>query len=81
MDNDQRELVNRLFVAATEILEDAMIAATAGQSPRLTSRRGRALAIQLRGVARALAAIAEAAQVAAGESPVQRSNGRRQPRR
>ena len=35
MDDDHRELVQRLFVAATAMLEDAIEVAVAGQSPRL----------------------------------------------
>ena len=35
MTDEQRELVNQLFAAATAILEDAIEQATAGQSPAL----------------------------------------------
>ncbi len=38
MDDDYRELANRLFATATAMLEDVIEVAVAGQSPRLGNR-------------------------------------------
>ncbi len=66
MDDDHRELVNRLFATATAMLEDAIEHATAGQSPRLDGSRLVDHGHRLRSAARDIAAIAEAAVIVAG---------------
>ena len=68
MDEDHRELVRRLFAAATEMTETAHEAATAGQSEALTAKAYAEAARRLRGAARSLTALAEAATVIAGPS-------------
>ena len=66
MDDDHRELVRRLFAAATELTETAHEAATAGQSEALTAGDYATAARRLWGAARDIAALAEAATVIAG---------------
>ncbi len=68
MDEDHRELVRRLFVAATTLIETAHEAAIAGQSEALTARDYCETAHLLQGAARDIAALAEAAAVIAGPS-------------
>ncbi len=68
MDEDHRELVRRLFAAATELTETAHEAATAGQSEALTAKAYAEAARRLQGAARDIAALAEAATVIAGPS-------------
>ncbi len=68
MDEDHRELVRRLFAAATEMTETAQEAAIAGQSEALTAGDYATAARRLRGAARDIAALAEAATVIAGPS-------------
>ncbi len=65
MDDNHRELVRRLFAAATELTETAHEAAIAGQSEALTARVYAEAAGQLEAAARSLAALAEAAAVIA----------------
>ena len=52
------DTVQRLFVAATELLEDEVAVAVAGQAPRSNPRRQRQLAKHLARAARRLARIA-----------------------
>ena len=68
MDEDHRELVRRLFAAATEMTETAHEAATAGQSEALTAKAYVEAARRLQAAARDIAALAEAATVIAGPS-------------
>ncbi len=68
MDDDHRELVRRLFVAAAEIIEPAYEAAITGQSEALTAMAYAEAARRLEAAARSLAALAEAAAVIAGLS-------------
>ncbi len=68
MDDDHRELVRRLFAAATTLIETAHEAAIAGQSEALTARAYAEAARQLEAAAHSLAALAEAAAVIAGLS-------------
>ncbi len=68
MDDDHRELVRRLFAAATEITETAHEAAIAGQSETLTVGDDAKAAHRLQGATRSLAALAEAAAVIVGPS-------------
>lgn len=60
MDPDDRELARRLFARATAVLEDAIPASTAGQSPRLSHARAVACARRLRAGAGTIVALAEA---------------------
>ncbi len=68
MDADHRELLRRLFAAATEMTETAHEAAIAGQSEALTAGDYAEAAWRLRGAARDIAALAEAATVIASPS-------------
>ncbi len=68
MDDDHRELVRRLFPAATEMTETAHESAIAGQSKALTAGDYAEAAQRLQGAARDIAALAEAAAVIAGPS-------------
>ncbi len=68
MDDDHRELVRRLFAAATELTETAHEAAIAGQSEALTATAYAEAAGRLEAAARGIAALAEAAAVIAGPS-------------
>ena len=68
MDEDHRELVRRLFAAATELTETAHEAAIAGQSEALTAGDCATAARRLQWVARDISALAEAATVIAGPS-------------
>ena len=63
MNDDDRELVNRLFTVATARLEDAMEHAVAGQSPKVSSSRLFAHAIRLQARVQEVATIAEAAMI------------------
>ncbi len=66
MGDDHRELVRRLFAAATEMTEIAHEAATAGQSEVPTAGDYAEAARQLEAAARGIAALAEAEAVIAG---------------
>ena len=68
MDEGHREPVRHLFAAATDMIETAHDAATARQSGALSAEDYVAAAQQLRGVARGIAALAEAAAVIADTS-------------
>ena len=65
MEDDDRELLRRLFVAATELIETAHEVAIAGQSSTLAAPDYAATARRLQAVARGLATLAEAAIVIA----------------
>ena len=67
MDGDHRELANRLFATATAILEDAIEVAAAGQSARLDPAQLKEHGHRLQAAAEAVAVIAEAATIAAGQ--------------
>ena len=66
MDEDDRELLRRLFVAATEILEFAHEASIDGQSEALTAQDYADAALRLQATTRDIAALAEAATAIAG---------------
>ena len=68
MDENRRELVRRMFAAATALIETAHEAAIAGQSEALTARAYAGAARRLQAAARDIAALAEAAAVIAGPS-------------
>ncbi len=74
MDDDHRELVRRLFVAATELIETAHDAAIAGQSGEIAGRDYAAAARQLQATARDVAVLAEAAMIVANLGINQRRN-------
>ena len=65
MDEDYRELVNRLFAAATAMLEDATELTAAGQSARLNSSLLADHGHRLRTATQDIAIIAEAAIIVA----------------
>jgi len=65
MDDDRRELANRLFAVTTAMLEDAIETAVAGQSPRLNSARLADTGRRLQAAMRDIAIIAEAATIVA----------------
>ncbi len=68
MDDDHRELVRRLFAAATALIETAHDAAVAGQSSAIAAGDYATVAHRLQGAARDIATLAEAAAVIAGPS-------------
>ncbi len=63
MEDDDRELLRRLFVAATALSESAQEAAIAGQASTLATRDYADAARRLLAAARGVAALAEAAAV------------------
>lgn len=65
MDDDHRELVRRLFAAATALIETAHEAAAAGQSGKIVAENYAAAARRLQATARDIAALAEAAMIVA----------------
>jgi len=65
MENHHRELARRLFVVATELIENAHETAVVGQSPKLTIPLCLDVARHLRGVADALGALAVTAETVA----------------
>ncbi len=67
MDDDHRELVRRLFAAATARIDTAHEAAVAGQSGGIAAGDYAAVARRLLAAARDIVALAEAARVIAGD--------------
>ena len=65
MENDYRDLASGLFATATALLEDAIEAAVAGQSPRATPSKLAAEARTLQASAQDIATLAEAAEIIA----------------
>ena len=65
MDDDDRELLRRLFAVATEIAESAHDTAANGQSGQLAARDYADLAHRLQAAAGNITALAEAATVIA----------------
>ena len=63
MDDDTRDLTNRLFATATAMLEDAIEIAVAGQSPRLDPAQLAEAGLRLQGAVRDITIIAEAAAI------------------
>ena len=81
MDDDHRELVRRLFAAATARIEAAHEAAVAGQSGEIAAEDYAAAAHRLQAAAQDIAALAEAARVItadrlhdAGIDPIENSS-------
>ena len=79
LDADTRELVNHLFSVATALLEDAIEACLAGQSPNLTLRACESHARRLTALADDIAALAAAALVITRRSrpPTSKRSARR----
>ena len=73
LDTDTRELVNHLFGVATALLEDAIEACLAGQSPNLTEKDCRAHARKLTAFTDDVRALAAAALVVTNYSRPQAS--------
>ena len=67
MDDDHRELVRRLFAAATARIEAAHDAAVTGQSGEIACGDYAAAACRLQAAARDIAALAEAVRVIAAD--------------
>ncbi len=65
MDDGNLDLVNHMFAIATALLEDAVEAAIAGQSSRLSHLELVALAGRLQIAAREIAAVADATMIVA----------------
>ena len=63
MDDDDRELVRRLFTSATELIETAHHAAVAGQSGAIAAGEYAANVHQLHAAVRDIVVIAEAAKI------------------
>ena len=76
MDEDRRNLLSRLFAAATELIETAHEAAVEGQSGTLTAAGYTKTARRLKAAASNAAALAEAALIVARGDP---GNGRESP--
>ncbi len=79
MDDETRDLAQRLFAAATAMLEDAIEAAVAGQSVKLGPRRLADRARQLHAAVRDITVIAEAAMIVANSGFNQHRNRPRRP--
>ena len=79
LDAETWELVNHLFAVATAILEDAIEAGLAGQSPHLTLRACESSARRLTALADDIATLAAAALVIAhqGRPPTLKRTARR----
>ena len=65
MDDNDRDLANRLFATATAMLEDAMEVAVAGQLPRLSPSQLSDVGRRLQAAAHDIVVIAEAAAIVA----------------
>ncbi len=74
MDDDHRELLRRLFVAATALIETAHDAAVAGQSGEIAAEDYAEAARRLHATARDVAVLAEAAMIVANLGINQRRN-------
>ncbi len=74
MDDDHRELVRRLFVAATELIETAHDATVAGQSSEIAAENYAEVARRLHATAQDITVIAEAGMIVANLSINQHGN-------
>lgn len=74
MDDDDQELVQRLFVVATTLIETAHEAAIAGQSGEIAAGDYAEAARRLQATARDIAVIIEAAIIVANPSIDQSTN-------
>ncbi len=80
MDDDHRELVRRLFVTATELIETAHNAAVAGQSSEIAAEDHAEAARRLQATARDVAVLAEATMIVANLGINQHPNRRKRRR-
>ncbi len=80
MDDDYRELANRLFATATALLEDVIEVAVAGQSPRLTPSQLADHGRRLQSASHEIAIIAEAAMIVANLGADRRRDRRKRSR-
>ncbi len=80
MDDDYRELANRLFATATEMLEDVIEVAVAGQSSRLNPSQLADHGRRLQSAAHDIAIIAEATMLVANLGVNRRRNRRKRSR-
>ena len=80
MEDYDSELLRRLFVAATELIETAHDAAVAGQSSTLAAPDYAATARRLQAAARDIAVLAEAAMIVANLGVDRRRNRRKRSR-
>ena len=80
MDDDRRELANRLFAAVTAMLEDAIEVAVAGQSPRFDSAQLADTSRRLQAAARDIAIIADAAVIVANSGVNRAQHSRKRAR-
>ncbi len=80
MDDDCRELANRLFATATAMLEDVIEAAVAGQSTRLNPSQLADHGCGLQTAAHDIAIIAEAATIIANSGASGRGSRRKRRR-
>ncbi len=74
MDDNDRELVRRLFTSATELIETVHNAAVAGQSGEIAAGEYAEIARQLQAAARDIVALAEATMIVANSDINQRRN-------
>jgi hypothetical protein len=79
MNRDQREILQRLFVVATEHLETAHEAAVAGQSAGLAQEDYVAVANGLRTASQSLATLADAILVIAAQADCEPDIGAKDP--
>lgn len=77
MDENHRDLANRLFATATAMLEDVIEVAVVGQSPRRSPAQLTDLGRRLQAAARDIAVIAEAAAIVTNPGAGRRRNGRK----
>ncbi len=77
MDDDHRELANRLFAAATAMLEDATELAVAGQSVWLNPAQIVDTGRRLQAAARDIGIIAEATTIVANPGANRRQSSRK----
>ncbi len=80
MDDDYRELANRLFATATAMLEDVIEVAVAGQPPRLAPSQLADHGRRLQSAAHEIAIIAEAAVIVANPGADRRRKRRKRSR-
>ena len=80
MDDDSRDLVNRLFTTATVMIEDAIEVTVAGQSSRLSPSKLADAGRRLQAAVRDIAIITEAAVIVANLGADRRRNRWKCPR-
>ncbi len=80
MDDDNKELVRRLFAVATELIENAHDAAVAGQPDQIAAENYAEAASRLLATVRDVAVLAESAMIVAKLSDERSRNRRECPR-